>query len=305
MNTPVTERALVVSGATLHVEERGNPSHPTVVLVHGYPDTSAVWDSVAAVLEPDHHVVAYDVRGMGRSSQPTGSSPYDLRHLADDLFAVIAATGGGQPAHVVGHDWGSIQSWEAVVDPDRNAAIASFTTMSGPCLDHVAVLARTTLRHPRPAAVVRLLNQGLRSGYVGFFRLPVLPTLLWRRGADRAWRRFLERREAVTPDARYPAPTLALDGERGVELYRVNMLHRMRRPVPRATAVPVQVVVLERDAYVTRLLTANLEQWTFGLRRRSLDAKHWAPRTHAAEVAALVAEHVATVEAQRESENPR
>jgi pimeloyl-ACP methyl ester carboxylesterase len=279
------------------VEESGDPSAPTVVLVHGYPDTSAVWDAVAAVLAEDHHVVTYDVRGMGRSSEPTGPNPYDLRHLADDLYAVAAATGGGQPVHVVGHDWGSIQAWEAVVDGDRNAALASFTTLSGPCLDHVAVQLRSTLRHPRPRPLARLLRQGLRSGYIGFFRLPVLPTALWRRGGDRAWRRFLARAEGVAVDERHPAPTLATDGERGVELYRANVARRLRRPAARATAVPVQLVVLERDAYVTPVLVADLEQWTFGLQRRSLDAGHWAPRTHPEQVAALVAEHVARVEA--------
>src|SRR5688572_25690092 len=144
---PTTVRT---DSAALHVRSAGDPARPTVVLVHGYPDASVVWDDVAARLASDHHVVTYDVRGMGHSAAPTGPHPYRLARLADDLFAVIDAVSADAPAHVVGHDWGSIQSWEAVTDPDRNHRIASYTTLSGPCLDHVGHALRARLRHPSP-----------------------------------------------------------------------------------------------------------------------------------------------------------
>jgi pimeloyl-ACP methyl ester carboxylesterase len=261
------------------------------VLVHGYPDASVVWDDVAARLAAAHHVVTYDVRGMGHSAAPTGPHPYRLQHLADDLFAVIDQVSPDAPAHVVGHDWGSIQSWEAVTDPDRSPRIASYTTISGPCLDHVGHATRARLRRPTPRRLGRVLNQGVRSTYVAFLYTPWISTVIWRLGADRAFRRFLERSEGVVDDGRHT--TLAADGRTGVRLYRANIVQTVTRPRERRTDVPVQLVTLTGDRYVTPVLLEDLEQWAPNLTRVSLDARHWAPRTHPDEVAALVAEHVA------------
>lgn len=286
--------------AALHLREAGDPSHPTVVLVHGYPDASVVWDDVAAHLASRHHVVTYDVRGMGRSAPPTGPHPYRLEHLADDLFAVMDAVSADVPTHVVGHDWGSIQSWEAVTDPARNHRIASYTTMSGPCLDHVGHALRRQLRHPTPRRLRRVLNQGVRSAYIAFLCTPAISTQIWRIGADRAFRWFLERVEGVPADDRHA--TLASDGRVGVQLYRANVVQRILRPRERRTDVPVQLVTLSDDRYVTPVLLEDVEAWAPDLTRTSLDARHWAPRTHPAEVAALIAEHVARTTAGRATE---
>ncbi|MGH3392942.1 MAG: alpha/beta fold hydrolase, partial [Actinomadura sp.] len=134
--TGVTVRTVHGDGVELAVQERGDTEHPTVLLVHGYPDTQAVWAPVAARLADRFHVVTYDVRGAGGSSVPSGTEPYRFEHLMNDLRAVLDAVRPGDPVHLVGHDWGSIQSWEAVTTmADR---FASFTSISGPCLDHVA-----------------------------------------------------------------------------------------------------------------------------------------------------------------------
>jgi pimeloyl-ACP methyl ester carboxylesterase len=277
--------------AALHVREAGDPSRPTVVLVHGYPDASVVWDDVAAhLISSRHHVVTYDVRGMGRSEPPTGPHPYRLEHLADDLFAVIDAVSPDEPVHVVGHDWGSIQAWEAVTDPERSHRIASYTTLSGPCLDHVGRALRARVRRPTPRGLARILGQGLRSSYIAFLHLPGISTAIWRIGADRAFRAFLERVERVPSDDRHT--TLAADGRVGVHLYRANIVRSVTRPRERSTDVPVQLVVLTGDRYVAPVLLEDLEQWAPHLTRTSLSARHWAPRTHPAEVAALIAEHV-------------
>ena len=277
--------------AALHVRAAGDPRRPTVVLVHGYPDASVVWDDVAERLAVDHHVVTYDVRGMGRSAPPTGPHPYRLPRLADDLFAVIDAVSPDAPAHVVGHDWGSIQSWEAVTDADRNHRIASYTTLSGPCLDHVGHAIRARLRRPSLRGAGQVLRQGLRSTYIAFLHAPIVSTAIWRFGADHALQRFLERVEGVPNDGRHA--TLAADGRAGVQLYRANIVQTVARPRERRTDIPVLLIALTRDRYVTPVLLEDLERWAPNLTRASIDARHWAPRTHPDEVAALVAHHVA------------
>ncbi|MES2423844.1 MAG: alpha/beta fold hydrolase, partial [Pseudomonadota bacterium] len=67
----------------------GRPDQPTVVLVHGYPDSSEVWHAVATDLANDFHVVAYDVRGAGESTAPSGIQAYRLERLSLDFEAVI------------------------------------------------------------------------------------------------------------------------------------------------------------------------------------------------------------------------
>ena len=146
---PVTRRRVRGDGVDLAVYEQGDRSRPTVLLVHGYPDTHAVWDEVAARLAERFHVVRYDVRGAGASSRPFGRRRYTFEYLMADMEAVLDATAPERKVHLVGHDWGSIQSWEAVcTTPDR---FASFTSISGPCLDHVAHWTRRNLARPTPA----------------------------------------------------------------------------------------------------------------------------------------------------------
>lgn len=72
----------------LHVEDAG--SGPSVVLIHGWPVTQAMWEyQKPALVEAGHRVVSYDRRGYGHSSRPWDGYDYDT--LADDLKAVLDA----------------------------------------------------------------------------------------------------------------------------------------------------------------------------------------------------------------------
>ncbi len=64
------QRWVRTGGVELCVAELGDPERPAVVLVHGYPDSKEVWSRVAPRLAERFHVVAYDVRGHGRSTAP-------------------------------------------------------------------------------------------------------------------------------------------------------------------------------------------------------------------------------------------
>ncbi|WP_344454378.1 alpha/beta fold hydrolase [Actinomadura kijaniata] len=269
-------------GVDLAVHEKGEPGHPTVLLVHGYPDTHVVWDGVADLLADRHRVVVYDVRGAGASTRPAGTAAYRLERLAADLRAVADAVSPSAPVHLVGHDWGAIQSWEAVcTTPGR---FATFTSISGPCLDHVAHWTRRGARHPGA-----LLRQGLRSWYAGFFQTPLLPELSWRTGAAA---RLLARAEGL-PGGGHFGPTLRADAAAGVALYRANMPDRLLRPRDRRTDVPVQLVVPDRDRFVTPPMAGSAGAFAPHLWTRRVPAGHWAPVTHPEPIARLIAEHVA------------
>lgn len=287
-------RTVLSGGLALAVHEQGDPAAPTVLLVHGYPDTHRVWDDVAAALAGDHHVVRYDTRGAGDSAAPADRSGYRLPHLADDLFTVADAVSPDRPVHVVAHDWGSIQAWEAVTDPRATERIATYTSLSGPCLDHAGHWIRRRLTHPTPRHLAQLLAQGVHSWYIAAFHLPYLAPAVWRHGLARHWGGVLRRLEGVTPRPGHPQPTLREDAVRGIGLYRANMAPRALRPRSRRTQVPVQLITLTRDRYVNPALSEGLERWAPRLRRRTLQAGHWSALLEQGEtVAGMVREFAA------------
>ena len=283
---------VATDGVRLHVTEHGDPNQPTVVLVHGYPDTSTVWDGVVAELAPRYHVVTYDVRGAGASDRPRRARAYRLGQLASDLRAVAGSVSPGRAVHVVAHDWGSIQSWEAMTESDARATFASFTSTSGPCLDHVGHL----FRRITPRGIARTLGQLRRSWYVQTFQVPLLPYLAWRFGSAGRLFHGLQRREGVPQVAGYPAPTVRLDGATGARLYRANMAQRVLAPRARATSVPTQVIVPLRDAYASPHLTDGLERWTNDLWVRRVHSGHWLPLSNPRLLARAACELVDHVE---------
>ncbi|MFJ2775791.1 SDR family oxidoreductase [Kitasatospora sp. NPDC087315] len=298
MTTTTRRRTVRSGGLPLAVFEDGDPAAPTVLLVHGYPDTHVVWDDIAADLARDHHVVRYDVRGAGESGAPATRDGYRLEHLAADLLAVADAVSPDRPVHVVAHDWGSLQSWEAVTAPGAGQRIASYTTMSGPCLDHLGYWLRERYRRPTPRHLRQLLSQGVHSWYITAFHLPFLAPGVWRLGLARAWPRVLRDLEGVTPRPGHPQPTLRRDAVRGIELYRANMRPALGHPRERPTEVPVQLITLTEDHYVGEFLSEGLERWVPRLTRRSLRASHWSALLEkGSAVAAMVREFTARVDA--------
>ncbi|WP_369188999.1 SDR family oxidoreductase [Streptomyces sp. R08] len=291
------ERRVRTGGVELCVAELGDASNPTVVLVHGYPDSKEVWSEVASRLADRFHVVLYDVRGHGRSTAPQPlRGGFTLEKLTDDFLAVADAVSPDRPVHLVGHDWGSVQSWEFVTVERTRGRIASFTSMSGPSLDHFGHWINKRLTRPTPRRVGQLLGQGAKSWYVYLLHTPVLPELAWRGPLGTRWPKILERVEKV-PRGDYPTSSLRTDAAHGAWLYRDNVRARLRRPRPDAYAhAPVQLVTPLGDAFLSERLYDELELWAPGLVRHTLQAKHWVPRTRPDQLASWITEFVTTHE---------
>lgn len=272
-------------GLDLAVWESGRVG-PTVVLVHGYPDTHVVWDPVADRLARHLHVVAYDVRGAGASGAPGRVGSYRMRHLVSDLVAVLDAVARDRPVHLVGHDWGSVQLWDAVVraksDPRLRGRIASYTSISGPCLDHLDVWvhrARGGSLADRRAAVV----QAAHSWYAYAFQVRWLPELALRHVG---LRRMLARSERMAEP--HFGSSLVDDSCNGLNLYRANLWGRDRVPGGPTTDVPVLLLVPLYDRYLTPAVYRDLGEYVPHLTRVDIAAGHWVLRTHPDEVAAHI-----------------
>jgi pimeloyl-ACP methyl ester carboxylesterase len=264
---------------SLSVVQAGDPARPTVVLIHGYPDTKELWDGVIKQLRARFHLVAYDVRGAGESSAPRSAAAYDFARLGDDFLAVVDVAAPGKRVHIVGHDWGGLQGWEFATDPRFRDRLASFTAVAGPSLDQVAISGRSLVRSGR---VLEAARRGWRSWYV----LPLLVP-----GGPLVLSRLMLRRPT------WARASLPRDVINGAKLYRRNMPRRMLRPRVDAVAhVPVQLIVPTGDKYISETYYELAERYAPGLRRRRVDGSHWLPRSKPELVAGLIAEHVEEVE---------
>jgi pimeloyl-ACP methyl ester carboxylesterase len=144
-------------GVRLHVVEAGpgaTSDGETVLLLHGWPDTSELWrHQVRELAAAGHRVIAPDQRGFGRSDRPEGVEAYNLLHPIQDAVVVLDGLGAGA-VHVVGHDWGAAVAWGlAAAVPDR-----------------VLTLTAISLGHPSAFRAAGI-EQRRRSWYVLLFQL--------------------------------------------------------------------------------------------------------------------------------------
>lgn len=147
-----------------------NPDGEGVILLHGFPETSIMWDSMLDRLaKAGYRVVAFDQRGYSPGARPFLVRSYGTGRLASDVMAVAGAVGFDR-FHVIGHDFGGAIAW---IVADRYPQ---------------EVLSLTALSMPHPGALSEALEdpdaQWLHSSYVLMHWVPLLPELVF--GFDRA-----------------------------------------------------------------------------------------------------------------------
>ncbi|MFE7115206.1 alpha/beta fold hydrolase [Streptomyces sp. NPDC057654] len=161
---PAPRRTLTATsadGTALHVETYGPDGAPAVVLVHGWTCSTAFWAPVVRSLTGGPgggggtadgcRVIAYDLRGHGRSPAP-GPGGYSTRALADDLAAVLDATlADGERAVLAGHSMGGM----TVVAAAGRPAVRERTAAALLCSTGVSRLLAEALVLPLAAGRVR------------------------------------------------------------------------------------------------------------------------------------------------------
>lgn len=119
-------------GFNIHVREYGDKNDkPTMLMMHGFPDSMHLYDWLVPSLAKDRHIITFDFIGWGDSDKPADHR-YDVASLRHDLEAVIAQFGLKQIVLVVhdasgqpGIDW-------ALDNPEKTAGLVLLNTFYGP-----------------------------------------------------------------------------------------------------------------------------------------------------------------------------
>src|ERR671931_1507145 len=79
--------ASLINGIKLWYVDVGNPTTTPIVLIHGSPFNHQMWNSQRDVLKKNFHVIAYDIRGHGKSD--VGDGRYTIELFVDDLIELL------------------------------------------------------------------------------------------------------------------------------------------------------------------------------------------------------------------------
>lgn len=251
----IVSRYASVNGLNMHYVTAGEG--PPVLLLHGFPDTHAIWRrQIPALAAAGFQVIAPDLRGYGKTDMPDDVNAYAIEFVADDVLQLMDALGIDQ-ATVVGHDWGAQVGWHLAMHAPRR----------------VSRYAALSVGHPKALAKSGL-GQKLRFWYMAVFMTPVLAETLLRAGNWAALRRMNRSREqqqlwidALAPQGRLTA---------ALNYYRANLKGaggKRWKPVD----VPVLGVWSEHDpALREQQMLDTREQCRAGFEYARIDGVgHW------------------------------
>ncbi|MFD8528006.1 alpha/beta fold hydrolase [Streptosporangium canum] len=122
----VRHRTVEVQGLRVFYREAGDPANPTLVLLHGFPTSSAMFRNLLRDLADSYHLIAPDHVGFGQSAMPpVGDFPYSFEKLTEVTLGLLDALGVGRFALYI-QDYGApIGLRIAGREPERVTAIIS------------------------------------------------------------------------------------------------------------------------------------------------------------------------------------
>jgi pimeloyl-ACP methyl ester carboxylesterase len=259
-------------GFRFGVVDSGPRDGEVVILLHGFPQTSASWSAVTPHLTAaGYRVLAPDQRGYSAGARPPEVAAYRLDRLGHDVLA-LADTAGATNFHVVGHDWGGAVAWYLA---DRHA-------------ERVRTLSVASAPHPRAWIKSLLGTQAFRSWYFLLFWLPVVPEHLLLRRNQKGLREMLAAGEAPNP-----AESLRLIKNTETATTTLNWYRaafRSDAPAVGHISLPTLFVWSDRDPALgrrTAVLTGDYVRapYTFAT---LCGCSHWIPEERPEEFADLV-----------------
>jgi len=142
--SPTLHHFATVQGRQIFYREAGDPSLPTIILLHGFPSSSFMFRDLIPLLAEGFHVIAPDYIGFGLSDAPTASEfAYSFDALADNVLALIDQLGLGSFLLYM-HDYGGPIGWR--IFTRRPQQVAGFVIQNANAyLDGVGALPKQLL----------------------------------------------------------------------------------------------------------------------------------------------------------------
>lgn len=160
MSPAWTHAFIQTNGIQLHYVTQGDG--PLLLFLHGFPEFWYSWRNQIPEFARDRKVVALDLRGYNDSDKPDQQSAYVMEEFIKDVKGVIEGLGYDRCV-LVGHDWGGAIAW-------------SFADAHPAMVERLIIL---NMPHPAKFAQGLLTPQQLvKSSYIFFFQLPLLPELV-------------------------------------------------------------------------------------------------------------------------------
>ena len=118
----------------IYEEKPEADQHPyPLVLVHGMPELAYSWrHQLEPLAQAGYHVIAPDIRGVGKSDSPSNKEDYKLEHRLNDLVGMLDYL-GYEKAIFIGHDFGGAIIWGMGLY--HNDRVAGLVSMNAPFLD--------------------------------------------------------------------------------------------------------------------------------------------------------------------------
>jgi pimeloyl-ACP methyl ester carboxylesterase len=115
-----TEQKVKVNGIGINYVRGGHG--PTLLLIHGYPESWYEWDDILPALAKHYTVVAPDLPGAGLSDAPAVEADYTKKAMAADLYALMVKLGLSHNVSIVGHDIGTMVAYSYAAAHPKDVA---------------------------------------------------------------------------------------------------------------------------------------------------------------------------------------
>lgn len=274
MKSAFSSRRIEANGVSLNVIDVGEGE--PVLLVHGFPDTHAVWrKQIPALVEAGYRVIAPDTRGCGESEMPDRLSGYKLPLLIDDLRVVLDAC-GVEKAAVIAHDWGAVIAWQFVLaHPER---VNKYLAMS---VGHPNAYARGGVMQKLKGWYVLMFQ--LRGFAEWFLKARDWAFFRWFTALPEEWPHWIK---ALERPGRLTA---------GINYYRANWIGLLLGVNFPKAQVPVVGLYSDGDIYLTESqMKASAQFCDAGFTYKRIEgAKHWMQIDSAKKVTPLLLEQLA------------
>ncbi|MDP4757946.1 MAG: alpha/beta hydrolase [Sphingorhabdus sp.] len=113
-------RLSLSTGIDMDVFTAGNPAHPAIIFLHGFPESHRTWRHQMAHFADRFYCIAPDQRGYRGTSKPKEVEAYTADKLTADIFALADAL-NVQQFVIAGHDWGGAIAWSVALNGQPDA----------------------------------------------------------------------------------------------------------------------------------------------------------------------------------------